>query len=212
MKVSVSYLKSPYSVAETILKLNETSCDFLHVDLMDGVFAGTNNYDQESVFQELHLSTKPLDIHLMMVNPAGVIQTLASLHPSYITIPVEILQDDQLISLVKSYGIKCGLALNPDTPIESLIPFLDKIDLVLLMSVYPGKGGQKFLEGSVSKAKALKEFKSRFSFVLAIDGGINEETISLVDDYVDQCVSGSYVCMADSMEKQIEALKKTSKF
>ena len=128
MKVSVSYLKSPYSVAETILKLNETSCDFLHVDLMDGVFAGTNNYDQESVFQELHLSTKPLDIHLMMVNPAGVIQTLASLHPSYITIPVEILQDDQLISLVKSYGIKCGLALNPDTPIESLIPFLDKID------------------------------------------------------------------------------------
>lgn len=212
MKVSVSYLKSPYSVAETILKLNETSCDFLHVDLMDSVFAGTNNYDQESVFQELHLSTKPLDIHLMMVNPAGVIQTLASLHPSYITIPVEILQDDQLISLVKSYGIKCGLALNPDTPIESLIPFLDKIDLVLLMSVYPGKGGQKFLEGSVSKAKALKEFKSRFSFVLAIDGGINEETISLVDDYVDQCVSGSYVCMADSMEKQIEALKKTSKF
>lgn len=210
MKVSVSYLKSPYSNAETILKINETSCDYLHVDLMDGVFAGTNNYDQERVLNELKLSTKPLDIHLMMVDPSSVIQALAVLDPYCITIPVEILQDDYLIRLIKSYGIKCGLAINPDTPIESLSPFLKEIDLVLLMSVYPGLGGQKFLESSISKAKKIKEFQKNNSFVLAIDGGINAETISLVGDYVDQCVSGSYVCMAGSMEKQIETLKKTS--
>ena len=152
MKVSVSYLKSPYSVIETILKINETSCDYLHVDLMDGVFAGTNNYDQERVLNELKLSMKSLDIHLMMVEPAPVIQALAVLNPYCITIPVEILQDDYLIRLIKSYGIKCGLAINPDTPIESLSPFLKEIDLVLLMSVYPGLGGQKFLEISISNA------------------------------------------------------------
>ncbi len=206
MKLSVSYLSSKFSKEETIKRINETSCDYLHVDLMDGVFAGTKNYEKEDTMKLLKLSHKPLDIHLMMESPMEAIKDLICFNPEFITIPLEISNVNECIEFLHDRKIKVGLAINPDTDVERLQPYLDKIDLVLVMSVYPGRGGQKFLESSVEKLDMLKKYQENNPFLISIDGGMNEQTISIVKEKVDQFVSGSFICHSDNYEEQVKKL------
>ena len=118
---------------------------------------------------------KPLDVHLMVNNPDNYFETLKRLNTEYVTIHYEILKDEELLNKIKDYGFKVGLSLNPQTSIESIYPYLNKIDLVLIMSVEPGLGGQPFLFNSLDKIKALKEELERQQLyvLLSIDGGIN---------------------------------------
>lgn len=211
MKLSVSYLKNKKGIEETLQELEKSSCDYIHVDLMDGKFAGVKNYEIESILSLFRYLKKPLDIHLMVEDPDGEIESLAILNPKYITVHGELPDVKKYISKIKGLGIRAGVAINPETNLEDLEPFLDNIDLVLVMSVPPGSGGQAFLSESVEKLKRLCEMRKDKDhyFSISVDGGINEDTYALVKPYVDIVVSGSFICMADNIEDQIALLRKS---
>lgn len=203
MKVSVSFLKSLDSKEETIKKIDSSSADYIHVDIMDGIFVKEKNDDLDELISLLKKVNKPLDIHLMVLNPQKYIEKLKVLKPEFITIQVEILNPLVYLKLIKSYNIKAGLAINPDTKVKMILPYLNYIDLVLVMSVYPGKGGQKFITSVDNKLKEIPNNK----VLISIDGGINDETIKNVRSYIDMCVSGSYVCMNENFDEQIKKLR-----
>ena len=209
MKVAVSYLKSQKSKEETLSLLDKSQTDFIHVDLMDGVFVPENNLNLEETISLLKDCQKPLDIHLMVKEPIKIISQLSFLKPDYITIHVETSNVEECLSAIKKHQVRCGLAINPETKIETIYPYLEFIDQILVMSVHPGKGGQTFISDTVEKLKSLSTLKKEknLSFLISVDGGINKETISLVKDYVDMVVSGSFVCMHDEYNAQINLLK-----
>ena len=204
MKVAVSFIKSKYSEKETIDIINQTSADFLHVDIMDGIFAGVKNYD----FEDILLFTKdnhlPLDIHLMVNSPIEYIEEYLKLNPYNIAFHIEAVKNPiKIIDYIHENNVKCSLAINPETNIKEILPYLDKIDNVLIMSVVPGKGGQKFIPETLNKIKELSKLKGNFT--IEVDGGINNETIEYLKN-VDIVVSGSYVCEASDFEEQIHKL------
>ena len=205
MKVSVSFIKNKYnSEFRTIYDINYTSADYIHVDIMDGKFVDNKNYDINDVVKFLDGNTKPLDVHLMCYDLEKYIVEYADLLPEFITFHLEATDKvNELIDMIHSYGIKCGISIKPDTSVSELIPYLDKIELVLIMSVEPGKGGQKFMPIAIDKINELRELNK--NVIISVDGGINDETVKLVNS--DMVVSGSYVCMSDSFEKAIDRLK-----
>ncbi len=209
MKVSVSYLKNKNGKKEAIEELEKSSCDFIHVDLTDGVFAGERNYEIDEVLSLFQMARKSLDMHLMVQSPEKEIEAFAILNPAFITIPIEIENVKKYIEKIHGLGIKCGLAINPDTPLAALDDYFDCVDLVLLMSVTPGYGGQKFLESTKNKLEKLIKLKkeNNSNFLISVDGGINDETISMVRDLVDIAVSGSYICLSSEIEKNLKVLR-----
>lgn len=205
LKVSVSFIKNKYnSEFRTIYDINYTSADYIHVDIMDGKFVDNKNYDINDVVKFLDGNTKPLDVHLMCYDLEKYIVEYADLLPEFITFHLEATDKvNELIDMIHSYGIKCGISIKPDTSVSELIPYLDKIELVLVMSVEPGKGGQKFMPIAIDKINELRKLNK--NVIISVDGGINDETVKLVNS--DMVVSGSYVCMSDSFEKAIDRLK-----
>lgn len=205
MKVSVSFLTSE-DIKNDLLKLNKTSTDYIHVDVMDGKFVQKVN-DPYNNLSELR-SKKKLDVHLMVEDPLSYIEKYARLNTEYITIHHEIDKDVMsLLDKIKSFGIKCGISINPDTDINVLKQYLDKVDLILIMSVMPGKGGQKFIEDTTNKIVEVKKLieEANRDIVICVDGGINDETISKVQT-ADIVVSGSYVLNSDNYQKAIDRL------
>lgn len=211
MKIAISYLKSKEDLESTIESIDASSADYIHVDLMDGVFVENKNDDLSMHVNALKNASKKLDVHLMMQGQALLrgIETMSLLNPEYITIHSEIEDVEKYIEQIKKKNIKVGLAINPDTYIIKLRPYLKEIDKIIVMSVYPGKGGQSFLEKTITKLAVIKEIidDNKYNIDLEVDGGINEETIKQVQPYIDTAVSGSYICMSEDMEKQINKLK-----
>lgn len=209
MEISVSYLVSRLEKKRTIEKLQKSKADYIHVDLMDGGFVPTKNFTMEEI-EELFLeSEKPLDVHLMVFDPIIYVERLAKLQPVYITFQVEATKDVvKTLEQIKKHGIKVGLAIKPGTDILELMPYFSMIDLVLIMSVEPGMGGQSFIETSRERLKQVREIreKDKLNFKIEMDGGINEETIKLVPE-LDIAVSGSFVCRSDDFDERIERLK-----
>ena len=211
MKVAVSYLKSKEDLESTIKNIESSSADYIHVDLMDGVFVKNKNDDLSKHVDALKNCKKKLDVHLMMQGQALLrgIEAMALLNPEYITIHSELENLDEMLTFIKKKGIKVGLAINPGTYAIHLRPHLKEIDKIIVMSVYPGKGGQSFLEETTSKLSVICEMieDGKYPIDLEADGGINDETARKVMPYVDTVVSGSYICMSEDMEKQINKLK-----
>ena len=206
MKVSVSILKEYDNLIFAVKKVNKSSADFLHIDVMDGKFVDNKKFPLEVVKDIKSVSTKKIDLHLM-VKDHNVIKEYAQLMPEYITFHVEIIDDFKLIDYVKSLGLKVGLAINPKTDINLLIPYLDDIDLVLFMSVEPGYGGQSFKEEVVEKIRKIKKIAPT-DLIISIDGGINDKTIELCK-YAgcDMVVVGSYVTNSKNYDDSIKELK-----
>lgn len=205
MKVAVSILSSNYSEEETIKRINETDADYIHIDVMDSSFVLESTPKREF----LHTSKKPLDVHLMVSRPFDYITSFALLNTEAITIHVELEDDiDGLLEYIKSCGLKCGLAINPETSPEKLEPYISKIDEVLVMCVTPGKGGQKLEESVLYKLDILNEMKKKYKrdFKIIVDGGINADTISKVSK-ADVCVSGSYICKSENFQERIDKLR-----
>lgn len=205
MKVSVSFLTSK-DIKSDILKLDKTSTDYIHVDVMDGKFVSNVNEPYDNL-KDFSLEKK-LDVHLMVEDPIGYIEKYANLNPEYITIHHEIDKDVMaLLDKIKSFGIKCGISINPDTNIKVLKQYLDKVDLILIMSVVPGKGGQKFIEDTTNKVIEVRKMIDDVGrdIAICVDGGINDETISKVQG-ADIVVSGSYVLNSDNYQEKIESL------
>ncbi len=213
MQISVSYLSSKYTKEETIKLIEKSSADYIHVDLMDGGFVPKKNFEIHEVLNLLENHIKPLDIHLMTFDPIVYISDLAKLKPKYITFHLESTKDIiKTIELVKRNNIKVGLAIKPNTNILELMPYLCLVDLVLIMSVEPGMGGQKFLDSSITRLQELLKIRkeNNLDFKISMDGGINAETIKLVPN-LDIAVSGSYVCLSDNYESKIVQLKNLKK-
>lgn len=205
MKVSVSILNSN-DIKKDLELLNNTSCDYLHIDVMDNKFVSNKNnpYDILKYYENIY--NKRLDVHLMCEKPISYIDKYINLNTEYITIHIELKEDiEKIIKYIKEYGIKVGLAIKPSTNVRVIEPFIDDIDLVLLMSVEPGYGGQKFINTTNLKIKELKELIKDKNILISVDGGIDNITKSMVEE-ADILVSGSYI-LKGNYEERIETLK-----
>ena len=174
---------------------------------MDGIFVKEKNYPDKTIHDYLKKSKKALDIHLMIDNPLNYLEKLISLNPKTIYIHLESKNLKECLNILEKNHIRKGIAINPDTDITKIIPYLPLIDVVLVMSVYPGAGGQTFLDKTLSKLEELKKYQEKYSFLINIDGGINNLTITKVKYYVNMVVSGSYVCLSDNYDAQINSLR-----
>ena len=147
----------------------------------------------------------------MVESPSKYIKNYASLNTEYISIHLDTKEDLLAnLKLIKSYGIKAGIAINPDEEVSLLIPYLPYIDLILVMGVNPGMGGQKFISETIDKLKELRVLKKEypnFKFKVSVDGGVNDVVASKIINYTDILVSGSYVLDSDDYQKQINSLR-----
>lgn len=209
MEVAVSFLKSKYDLKETINKIDETDADYIHVDVMDGEFVLNKTLNYDEIKDILKNTKKSLDIHLMVSNPIDYILKYKNLKPEFITIHSEINKNIyDLIDLIKSYNIKVGISIKPKTSIEQIEKYLKYIDNVLIMSVEPGLGGQKFMDSVLYKIDILDKIRKekQLNYKISIDGGINNETIKKVNK-VDFVISGSYICMSNNYQDKIDSLR-----
>lgn len=209
MEIAVSFLKSKYTMEDTIKKINETNAEYIHVDVMDGEFVPNKSLLYNDVKEILKKTNKKLDIHLMVGNPLEYILEYKNLNPEIITIHSEINKNiDDYIDLIKSYNIKAGLSIKPKTSIETIEKYLNRIDNVLIMSVEPGKGGQKFMDNVLYKIDILEKLRDEdnYNYKISIDGGIDEDTIAKVKK-VDFVISGSYICMSNDYQSKINKLR-----
>lgn len=205
----MSFLKSKYNLKDTIDKINNTDAEYIHVDVMDGNFVPNISCIYNDVKDVLKNTNKMLDIHLMVDNPIKYILEYKNLSPKFITIHSEINNNiDDLIDLIKSYGIGVGLSIKPKTSVEFIEKYLDRVDNVLIMSVEPGRGGQKFMDSVVYKIDILDKIRKnkKLNYKISIDGGINKDTIDKVRN-VDFVISGSYICMNDDYQSMIDSLR-----
>ena len=207
-KISVSFLSSK-NIPMDFRKLNDTDVDFIHVDIMDGKFVPAKTMPFREMRQIYQYTSKRLDVHLMVKEPSKFIPLYAELNTEYIAIHVESEEDIiKNLELIKSFSIKTGLAINPDTPVKELIPYLPYLDEVLVMSVYPGKGGQEFIVEVEKKIKELKALLQSYhlSTVINVDGGVNNITKKYCED-ADIITSGSYVVSASDFQEKITSLR-----
>lgn len=205
MKIAVSYLASD-NYKKCIEVLNNTKTDFIHVDLCDGKYVETKNFTLKNVMSLLKSSKKKLNIHLMVMDPKKYIDSLATLNVDEIIIH-NINDAENIINYIKNLGIKVGIAINPNENITDFEKYFDIVDTILVMSVTPGKGGQTFIKDVLQTIDYLNSIKNNYNFDIAIDGGINSETINFVKDKVDLVISGSFITNSDDYDKQISMLK-----
>lgn len=206
IKISVSILGAENKI-EALKKLNKTDADYMHLDLMDGKFVPFKTPPFNEINKIIANTNKKLDIHLMTSNPSKYIKDYGMLNTEYITIHVEINEVKKYLNEIKEYGLKCGLAISPNTEVKEIIPYLDDIDLVLLMSVEPGLPGQTFNEKIIEKINQLKQI-IKPNTIISVDGGINEENSEILrNNGIDMISSGTYVTNSEDYQKQIKRLR-----
>ncbi|AYC29200.1 ribulose-phosphate 3-epimerase [Paenisporosarcina cavernae] len=181
IKLAPSILAADFSkLGQEVKEVEQAGADWIHIDVMDGHFVPNISFGAVVMDAIRPLSKLPFDVHLMIENPDQYIEQFAKAGADYITVHVEACPHlHRTIQLIRSYGVKPGVVVNPHTPIESIFPILEDIDLVLLMTVNPGFGGQSFIPSVVKKIKQLSdEINDKgYAVEIEIDGGINEETI-----------------------------------
>ena len=212
MLVAPSVLSADFGNLERDVKaICDAGCDLVHVDVMDGHFVPNLTIGPVVVSAIAKAASKPLDIHLMVENNTFFVDLFAPLKPGYISFHIEEEKHPhRLIQKIRSLGIKPAIVLNPHTPPEAIEYLLGDLDMVLVMSVNPGFGGQSFIPSAVEKIKRLKVLRDRINpdCLIEIDGGVNDKNIDeLRDAGVDVCVAGSYVFKHESLEEAIESLK-----
>ena len=207
-KIGVSFLSSK-NIPRDIGLLNDTDVDYIHVDIMDGKFVKNKTMPFREMRHINDYTSKRLDVHLMVEEASKYIPLYAELNTEYITIHVEIEEDIMKdLELIKSYSIKCGLAISPDTKISSLIPYLPYVDMILVMSVYPGEGGQEFIGDSEDRINEVRELLKSYNIpaIISVDGGINDKSKDKCNN-CDMLVSGSYVISSDNFQEKISSLR-----
>lgn len=207
MKIAASILDCKDRI-NSVIELNRTNISYIHIDVMDGKFVPSIQFDNMGEIRGINLVTKyPMDVHLMMDNPISYINELGNMNIEFITIHLEIDKDlKEIFKSIKDLGYKVGLSIKPNTNIKDIEPYLDDIDMVLVMSVEPGLGGQSFIESTVDRIKELKELIGNRNILIEVDGGINNETITKLED-VDIAVVGSYIVKSDNYYKSVEELR-----
>ena len=205
IKISPSILSANNRI-ESIKKLNNTNADYIHIDAMDGIFVPNTQMLIDEIIELEKYTDIPLDIHLMVDNPTKYIKHLINKNIEYITIHLEIEKNiNEIINEIKKLNYKVGLSIKPNTKVNELIPYLDKIDLVLIMSVEPGFGGQKFIDNSINKAKQIRNLNKHV--IIEMDGGIKDTNINEIKNYIDIAVVGSYITNSNNYNEAINKLK-----
>ena len=208
-KVSISILDCDFDNLEfEINRINESNSDFIHIDIMDGVFVERDTRNLFDLNTIKKLSKIPLDIHLMVNNPLSIIDQYAKYNPSFITIHFENNPDiKDCLKLIKSHNINAGIAINPDTEISILKPYLKDVELILVMSVFPGKGGQKFINTTYNRIEELEALKKENNFIISVDGGVNDtNSYNLINYGSNILVSGSFLIKNSNLNKGIKSL------
>lgn len=209
MKIAASFLGSE-NIPLVLEKLNITDIDYIHVDVMDGKYVKNKTMSLKDLASIPMFTRKRLDVHLMVEKPLKYINTLVNLNVEYIDIHINIKDNiDKVIKKCKDYGIKVGLVINPDQNIEEIYDYLDKIDLILVMSVVPGKGGQEFIPETFEKINKLKEEikRRKVNVLINVDGGINFLNAKDLKN-ADILVSGSTIIKSDNYQNTITKLRK----
>ena len=192
--------------------INRSNADWLHLDVMDGVFVPNISFGFPVLDAVASICTKPLDVHYMIVNPEKFIARTAKLGAMMMNVHYEACTHlHRTVQEIHDAGMKAGVTLNPSTPVSVLEDIIGDVDMVLLMSVNPGFGGQKFIENTIEKVKRLRSLiaSSGSKALIEVDGGVQSETAPrLVAAGVDVLVSGSYVFKANQPEVIIDQLKK----
>ena len=208
MEVSASILSKEYKPKELVSKFNQTDVDYIHLDIMDGKFVENKTWSISEIKKILTNNTKKLDVHLMVKNPYKFIMEYALLDVEYITFHYEATKNNkkinELIEKTKELGIKVGLSINPNTNVNEIEEFLPKLDLILVMSVYPGESGQTFIKSVLYKIDILDKLRKdkNYNFKIEVDGGINNENVlNLKEKNVDIVVSASFIQDGNIKEK-----------
>lgn len=206
MLVSVSFLKNINGERQTIVDIDKSNADYIHVDIMDGIFAGKKNFTYEEIKDHFNGIKKPLDIHLMVNDSFSYIKEFVKLKPEFLTFHIESTNNvRECIKYLHDHNVKAGIALNPETRIYNILPYINEVDLVLVLSVHPGYGGQKFIKDVLKKINELKALQNKYNYLVNVDGGINGDTIKDINS--DMVVSGFYVVSQDNYNERINELK-----
>ena len=209
--IAPSMLASDFgNLNSEITMVNNSKADWFHIDVMDGVFVPNISFGTPIMNVLKKNATKPLDVHLMIVNPDNYIEKFAELGSSVLTVHFEACTHlHRTIQRIKSHNMKAGVAINPHTPISSLEAIIKEIDLVCIMSVNPGFGGQSFIESTYQKIEDLKSLinKHNSNALIEIDGGVTADNAKkLVEKGADVLVAGSFVFKSDNPTETIHTL------
>ena len=212
--IAPSILSADFSNLKTDIKMvNESEADWFHVDIMDGVFVPNISFGMPVLKSINEYAKKPLDVHLMIINPEKYVKKFAELGSDILTVHYEVCMNNmnEVIDGIKKNGMKAGIAINPDTDTNVLEKFINDIDLVIVMGVFPGFSGQSFIEETYQRCFEVKELiiKNNSGALIEIDGGVTVHNAKkLLDNGANVLVSGSHVFKAENPKNVIEKLKK----
>ena len=213
IKIAPSILSADFSkMGEEVASLEKNGADIVHCDVMDGVFVNNITFGIKMIEDIRKTTTLPLDCHLMIVNPEKYVERFAKAGADIITVHYEACKDNlkEVLLLIKSCGVKCGAVINPDTPVSKIAEVIPLCDMVLVMSVFPGFGGQKFIPESLDKLREVKRIVTECGkeIDIQIDGGVTEENVAIIKEAgANVIVAGSAVFKAQDRAEMIRKLK-----
>jgi len=212
IKISPSILSADFSrLGEHIKDLETCGADMIHIDVMDGMFVPNISFGTPIIKSIRKLTKLPFDVHLMIEEPSRYIEDFVKAGADIITIHYETDRHiDRTVNFIKSFGVKVGVALNPATPVDSIKHLISNLDMVLIMSVNPGFGGQKFIKYSLDKIKEVRSLADKYNkgIIIQVDGGVDEVNIGqVVSSGANVIVAGSAVFKNDEIEKNMKRLR-----
>lgn len=218
IKIAPSILSADFSnMGAAVKKIEQCGADLIHCDVMDGSFVEPITFGAQMLKNIRPLTKLPLDAHLMIEHPKTQVKFFVDAGADIITVHYKACAKisetylEETLRLIKSYGIKCGVVVNPDVPVENIFPVFPLVDMVLIMSVYPGYGGQKFIPETLEKIKKARQFAANIGkpdMDIEVDGGVNEDNAATIKAAgANVLVAGSAVFNSSNMQKTIAELK-----